>query len=99
MTDFAFPPAALPSVAIAGSSPCFPAHRIYCIGRNYADHARAMGADPERGTPIFFSKPADAAVATHAVTRYPQRTSTLQHVLELVAAILRVGREAPQDRA
>jgi len=84
MTDFAFPPAAVPGVAIAGSSQRFPVHRIYCIGRNYADHAREMGADPERGTPIFFGKPADAVVANDAMIPYPQRTSNLHHEVAAV---------------
>src|SRR5437764_10277182 len=97
--DYLFPPALQPSVAITGSSQRFPVHRIYCIGRNYADHVREMGADRERGTPIFFSKPADAVVANDAVIPYPQRTSNLHHEVELVVAIGRGGREVPQERA
>jgi fumarylpyruvate hydrolase len=99
MTDFAFPPAAVPSVAITGSSQRFPVHRIYCIGRNYADHVREMGGDPERGTPIFFSKPADAVVANDALIPYPQRTSNLHHEVELVVAIGRAGRDVPRKHA
>lgn len=74
----------------------FPVHRIYCVGRNFADHAREMGASAptspaERGTPTFFLKPADAIVVDGAVT-YPPGTRELHHEVELVVAI---GREAP----
>ena len=74
----------------------FPVHRIYCIGRNFADHAREMGAaapasKAERGTPVFFLKPADAVVVD-GVVPYPPGTSDLQHEVELVVAL---GRDAP----
>jgi fumarylpyruvate hydrolase len=98
MTDFAFP-AAVPSVAIAGSDQRFPVHRIYCVGRNYADHAREMGSDPQREPPVFFMKPADAVVATEVVIPYPARTSNLHHEIELVVAIGRAGRDIPRERA
>ena len=78
----------------AGSS--FPVHRIYCVGRNFADHAREMGATApaspaERGNPTFFLKPADAIVTDGAV-RYPRGTRELHHEVELVAAL---GQDAP----
>ena len=74
----------------------FPVHRIYCIGRNFADHAREMGAaapasKAERGTPVFFLKPADAVVVD-GVVPYPPGTRDLQHEVELVVAL---GRDAP----
>ena len=74
----------------------FPVHRIYCVGRNFADHAREMGAQApasasERGTPTFFSKPADALVTTGAVP-YPPATHELHHEVELVVAL---GQDAP----
>ena len=62
MTEFAFTPAPVPSVEIAGSRQRLPVHRIYCIGRNYADHAVEMGAVPEKSTPFFFTKAPDAVV-------------------------------------
>ena len=61
--SFVIPPSPQPSVEIAGSGERFPVHRIYCVGRNYAKHAREMGMDPDREPPFFFSKPADAVVA------------------------------------
>lgn len=92
--DFAIPSPTPPSVAILGSTQRFAVHRIYCVGRNYAEHAREMGhttaADgANRGTPIFFSKPADAIVTDDALERipYPRGTSELHHEVELVVAL------------
>src|SRR5205807_2454187 len=68
MSDFAFPPPATPSVAVAAADERFPVHRIYCVGLNYADHIREMGADPE-APPLFFMKPADALLANGAAIR------------------------------
>ncbi len=92
MTRFAFDPVAQPSVEIAGSEQRFPVHRIYCVGRNYAEHVLEMGGMPERDPPFFFSKPADAVVANGASVPYPPRTANLHHEIELVVAIGRAGR-------
>lgn len=67
-------------------------HRVYCVGRNYAAHAREMGGDPEREPPFFFCKPADA-VTQAARLPYPPRTRELHHEVELVVAIGRGGRD------
>lgn len=88
MSEFVFAPPAPPAVAIEGGGR-FPVHRIYCVGRNYADHVREMGSKPEL---VFFSKPADAVVANGAAIPYPPRTGNLQHEIELVVAIGRGGR-------
>ena len=98
MSDFAFPPAVPASAEISGSSQRFPIHRIYCVGRNYAEHIREMGGDG-REPPVFFTKPADAVMANEAVIPYPSRTSNLHHEIELVIAIGRGGRDIHQDRA
>jgi fumarylpyruvate hydrolase len=83
-----------PAVPVRGGG-TFPVHRIYCIGRNFADHAREMGATPaspaERGRPVFFLKPADAVVCDGNVP-YPPGTQDLHHEVELVVAL---GRDAP----
>lgn len=84
-------PVAQPVCAVAGTDALFPVHRIYCVGRNYAEHAREMGNDPEREPPFFFSKPADAVVANHADVAYPPATANLHHEVELVVAIGRAG--------
>jgi fumarylpyruvate hydrolase len=99
MTEFAFPPPPAPSAAISGTDQRFPIHRVYCVGRNYADHVREMGGDTERELPIFFTKPADAVVANGAVIPYPPRTSNLHHEIELVVAIGRGGRNISKDKA
>lgn len=99
MTRFAFDPAPLPTVAIAGSPLLFPVHRIYCVGRNYAEHAREMGVDPTREPPFFFQKPPDAVVASGAPVPYPPCTTNFHHEIELVVAIGRGGRGIPIEGA
>ncbi len=76
----------MPTVEVAGADERFPVHRIYCVGRNYADHVREMGSDPKRDPPIFFAKPADAVVANGAPVPYPPQTNNLHHEIELVVA-------------
>ncbi len=84
------PAAPAPAVAVVNGDR-FPVRRIYCVGRNYAAHAREMGHDPDREPPFFFSKPADAVVATGSVLLYPPRTEDFQHEVELVVALARGG--------
>jgi fumarylpyruvate hydrolase len=91
MSEFAFPAPAAPAVAVEGGG-CFPVHRIYCVGLNYADHIREFGRDPQRSPLVFFMKPADAVVANGASIPYPPRTSNFHHEIELVVAIGRAGR-------
>lgn len=76
-----------PTVAIAGTTDRFPVRRIFCVGQNYADHAREMGSDPDRQQPFFFSKPADAVVASGTTLPFPTQTDDLHHEVELVVAI------------
>ena len=90
---------ALPTVAIAGSTALFPVRRIFCVGKNYADHAREMGGDPEREPPFFFSKPADAVIAGDAEIPFPPRTGNLHHEIELVVAIGKAGAEIEAGKA
>jgi 2-keto-4-pentenoate hydratase/2-oxohepta-3-ene-1,7-dioic acid hydratase in catechol pathway len=91
------------TVPIAGSTQVFPVRRIYCIGRNYAAHAREMGSDPTREPPFFFQKPTDAiqnvAPGTVADHPYPPLTRNYHYEVELVAALHRGGRNIPVDRA
>jgi len=94
--NYVIPPAPLPAIAVNGSDDLFPVRRIYCVGRNYAAHAREMGSDPTREPPFFFCKPADAAVpiAVDGRTRlpYPPATTNFHHEIELVVAIGKAGR-------
>ena len=86
MSDFVFAPPAQSFVPVAGGGK-FPVRRIYCIGRNYAEHAREMGHDPDREPPFFFGKPADALVTGGADAPYPPQTGDLHFEIEMVAAI------------
>lgn len=90
-------------IAIAGTSDVFPVRRIYCIGRNYAAHAREMGSDPTREPPFFFQKPTDAiqnvAPGTIADHPYPTLTKNYHYEVELVAALNKSGRNIPKERA
>jgi len=97
--SFVFPPSTTPSVAIEGTQDKFPVHRIYCVGRNYAAHAREMGKDPDREPPFFFTKPADAVVTNNATIPYPSRTNNCHHEIELVVAIGKGGRNISVDKA
>ena len=81
------PQLSVPTIAISGSEQRFPVRRIYCVGRNYADHAREMGHDPRRELPFFFGKPADTVVGAGRVLPYPPRTAELHHEVELVLAL------------
>jgi len=81
----------MPTLAITGSTQRFAVRRIYCVGLNYADHAREMGNDPNRHPPFFFGKPADAVVATGATLSFPVKTAQLHHEVELVVALGKGG--------
>ena len=93
----AAPPVA--SLPVVGSEARFPVHRIYCIGRNYAEHAREMGAEAPRSQPMFFMKPADAIVTDGADAPYPSATGELHHEVEMVVALARGGRDIAPGRA
>lgn len=99
MPEFVFAPPPVPSVGIAGEAHRFPVRRIFCVGRNYAAHAREMGRDPDREAPFFFTKPADAVVDSGAVIPYPPQTNNLHYEIELVVAIGPGGADIPRERA
>jgi fumarylpyruvate hydrolase len=98
MPTFVLPPPETPSVAVAGSEKRFAVRRIFCVGRNYAAHARELGND-ERDPPFFFTKPADAVVDSGATVPYPPLTENLHHEIELVAAIGKAGSNIARDAA
>jgi fumarylpyruvate hydrolase len=87
MTQFILPPPPIAAVSVAGTDQKFPVRRIFCVGRNYAAHAREMGKDPDREPPFFFMKPADSVVASGATIPYPPETKNLHFEMELVVAI------------
>lgn len=96
--DYVIPAPAQPSLTVVGSQARFPVHRIYCVGRNYAAHAREMGRDPDREPPFFFLKPADAVIEGGDVP-YPPATSNLHYELEMVVAIGAGGADIPPQNA
>lgn len=87
MINYAFPPHDPVSLAISGSEARFPVRRIYCIGRNYADHVKEMGGDVARSEPIFFTKAAETIVESGQDIPFPPNTSDLHYEVELVVAI------------
>ncbi|TQK10326.1 fumarylacetoacetate hydrolase family protein [Herbaspirillum sp. SJZ107] len=98
MTAFVITPPATPALAVAGSDQTFPVRRVFCVGRNYAAHAREMGSDPSREPPFFFTKPADAVVPASGSVPYPPSTQELHHEVELVVALKGGGTDiAPQQ--
>ena len=90
---------ATPALPVVESNKVFPVGRIYCVGRNYAEHAREMGHDPDREPPFFFMKPADAIVQNGATIPYPQMTRDLHHEIEMVVAIGKGGADIPESKA
>jgi fumarylpyruvate hydrolase len=90
---------ATPSLAVYGQEARFPVRRIFCIGRNYAEHAREMGATVDASAPMFFCKPADAVVTDGADVPYPQATSDLHHEVEMVVALKSGGRDLDATQA
>jgi fumarylpyruvate hydrolase len=92
---------AVASLPIRGRETRFPVGRVFCVGRNYAEHAREMGADPGREAPFFFSKPSAAVWTPDGEVPYPPRTQDLHHEAELVVALHRGGSSLslPDSRA
>ena len=87
------------AIAVEGSEAVFPVRRIWCVGRNYADHAREMGHDPDREPPFFFQKPSDAVMPNHSTIPYPPMTKDFQHEIELVVCIGKGGKNIPLEKA
>ena len=87
MTSYVFPVAETPSVPVRGQTARYAVSRIFCVGRNYAAHAREMGSDPTREPPFYFTKPASAIVPSGSTIPYPPATKNLHYEMELVIAI------------
>ncbi len=96
--DYAVPPT-ITTVPVDGADVAFPVHRVFCVGRNYAEHAVEMGHDPDREPPFFFMKPADAVVPTGSTLPFPSATEDLHHEIELVVALERGGADIASDDA
>jgi fumarylpyruvate hydrolase len=96
---YVIPPPPVVSLPVEGGDDRFPVRRVYCVGRNYAAHAREMGHDPDREPPFFFLKPADALVTDGADAPYPPASEDVHHEIELVVALGAGGRDIPAERA
>jgi fumarylpyruvate hydrolase len=95
---YAIQPPVVTTVPVDGTDAEFPVARIFCVGRNYAEHTVEMGGDPDREPPFFFMKPGDAVVPTGSTLPFPSVTSELHHEIELVVALADGGADvAPQD--
>lgn len=97
--EFVFPPPPQASAPVEGLAARFPVRRIFCVGRNYAEHAREFGNDPEREPPFFFSKPADALVDSGAVIPLPPMTQDFHYEAELVVALSGGGAHVAPEAA
>jgi fumarylpyruvate hydrolase len=86
------------TVAVAGMDVVFPVARVFCVGRNYAEHSIEMGHDPDREPPFFFMKPANAVVPSGRLP-FPTQTQDLHHEIELVVALAEGGGDIPVERA
>jgi fumarylpyruvate hydrolase len=84
---YAIEPQPITTLPVAGTDDSFPVSRVYCVGRNYAEHAVEMGHDPDRELPFFFAKPADAVVPNGGILPFPSATEDLHHEIELVVAL------------
>jgi fumarylpyruvate hydrolase len=98
MSDYVIAPPAIVAVPVAGGGR-FPVRRIFCVGRNYAEHTREMGGDPDRELPFFFCKPADALLLDGGDMPYPPATANLHHEMELVVAIGKGGADIAESDA
>lgn len=99
MTETVIPLPQVPCLPIAGKATVFPVGRIFCVGRNYASHAREMGVDPDREAPFFFMKPASSLVPQPESLPYPSMTRELHHEVELVVALRHGGRDLDEAAA
>ncbi|MEZ7881196.1 MAG: fumarylacetoacetate hydrolase family protein, partial [Rhodospirillales bacterium] len=86
-------PPTIPTVPVRGSDALFPIHRIYCVGRNYAAHAREMGYDPDREPPFFFQKNPDTIVPDGGNFPYPDKSEDVHFEMELVIALSKGGKD------
>ena len=98
-SSYVFAPAPIPALPIMGGTALFPVHRIYCVGRNFADHAIEMGHDPDKEPPFFFQKNPDTLATPAEGFPYPSASSDVHHEVELVIALRSGGSDIPVDQA
>lgn len=99
LESYVFAPPPVPALPVRGTEKLFPVHRIYCVGRNFADHAVEMGHDPNREAPFFFQKNPDTLVLPGHDFPYPSASTDVHHEIELVVALSKGGTDIPLDQA
>lgn len=97
--SYVIPAPAIPTLTVRHSKDLFPVHRVYCVGRNYAEHAREMGHDPDREDPFFFQKNPDNLIPNSSEFPYPPKSKDVHHELEMVVALKDGGGDIPTDKA
>lgn len=98
LTGYVIEPPPIPTLPVRGSDKLFPVHRVYCVGRNYAEHAIEMGHDPSKEPPFFFQKNPDNIVADGRFP-YPDKTKDVHHEIEMIVALTKGGVNIPVDKA
>ena len=98
-SQYVIAPPTIVSLPVIGETRRFAVNRIFCVGRNYADHAREMGHDPDREPPFFFMKPANAIVTDGKNMAYPSLSEDVHHEIEMVVAIAKGGSNIPSEKA
>lgn len=97
--EYVIPFAGVTTIEVAGTDQRYPVRRIYLVGRNYAEHAREMGYDPDRDPPFFFQKPADVLLPSGSDFPYPVKSEDVHHEIELVAALGKGGADIAEGDA
>ena len=97
--SYVIPAPSMPTLPVRNSEDLFPVHRVYCVGRNYAEHAREMGHDPDREAPFFFQKNPDNLIPNGSEFPYPPKSHDVHHELEMVVALKAGGGDIPTDKA
>jgi len=99
LTNYVFTPEPVPTMPVAGTDALFPVHRIYCVGRNFADHAVEMGHDPNKEPPFFFQKNPDTLVPPGRDFPYPSESKDVHHEIELIVALHKGGTDIAVESA
>ncbi|KQY42519.1 MULTISPECIES: fumarylacetoacetate hydrolase family protein [Rhizobium/Agrobacterium group] len=99
LTNYVFTPEPVPTMPVAGTDALFPVHRIYCVGRNFADHAVEMGHDPNKEPPFFFQKNPDTLVPPGRDFPYPSESKDVHHEIELIVALHKGGTDIAVENA
>ncbi len=99
MASFVIPAPVVPTLPVKGTDALFPVHRIYCVGRNFADHAIEMGHDPNREPPFFFQKNPDNLVPSGSTIPYPKLTKDVHYEIEMIVALKTGGDDIPAEKA